>query len=354
MVKLLPVIAAALCAVDAAIAAPTWGWPSWNWWNRKGLGNAARARGKYFGTATDNIYLPDKAYLRKLLDINEFGQITPSNTLKWETTEPEQGRFNFTPGDELVNLALRNGKFVRCHTLVWHSQLAPWVEAQEWTNETLIEAMTNHVTTVAKHFKGRCYAWDVVNEALNEDGTFRESIFLKVIGPEYIPIAFAAAAAADPHAKLYYNDYNLEWRSEKSEGARRIVKMIQDYGARIDGVGMQAHLILGETPSTEEQMAVIRSYTELGVEVAYTELDIRMELPPTKEKLRQQKEEYYNTIRACVKSWKCVGVTIWDWTDKYSWIPEVFEGEGAALPWDRELKKKPAYYGIEKAFKKWF
>ena len=130
--------------------------------------------------------------------------------------------------------------------------------------------------------------------------------------------------------------------------------MIQEYGGRIDGVGMQGHLILGQTPSTEEAMATIKSYTDLGVEAAYTELDIRMETPPTKRNLQQQKDEYYQTIRACVKSRGCAGVTIWDWTDKYSWIPGVFEGEGAALPWDEDLKKKPAYYGIEKAFKKWF
>lgn len=117
----------------------------------------------------------------------------------------------------------------------------------------------------------------------------RESIFYKVIGPEYIPIAFAAAAKADPFAKLYYNDYNLEWPSEKTEGAIGILKMIQERGIRIDGVGMQAHFIMGETPSTEDQMAVIDQYASLGVDAAYSELDIRMELSPTKENLQQQK-----------------------------------------------------------------
>ena len=130
--------------------------------------------------------------------------------------------------------------------------------------------------------------------------------------------------------------------------------MLQERNIRIDGVGMQGHLIMGETPSTEDQMAAIKQYTSLGVDAAYSELDIRMELPPTKEKLQQQKDEYYQTIRACVKSWKCLGVTIWDWTDKTSWVPDVFEGEGAALPWDENYEKKPAYYGILDAFQSWW
>ncbi|PGH14285.1 hypothetical protein AJ79_03107 [Helicocarpus griseus UAMH5409] len=362
MVQLLSAVVTVLAAASTVEAVPTFGWGHWdNWgkwgdWWRPGLHNAARKKGRYLGTATDNIYLGDKEYVKLWKNRADFGQITPSNTLKWETIEPQQGVFNFTPGDELVNMARDNGQFVRCHTLVWHSQLAPWVEKENrtWTNETLVEAMVNHVTKTAEHFKGRCYAWDVVNEALEDDGSYRKSIFYNIIGEAYIPIAFAAAAKADPHAKLYYNDYDLENVSPKTDGALRIVKLIQSYGVKIDGVGMQAHQVLGRVPTLEQQKEIIAEYTKLGVESAFTELDVRMTLPSTKEMLEEQAKDYYNAARACVESKGCVGVTIWDVTDRYSWIPEYFPGEGEALPWDKDLKKKPAYYGILKGFRKWF
>jgi endo-1,4-beta-xylanase len=186
--------------------------------------------------------------------------------------------------------------------------------------------------------------------ALNEDGTYRDTVFLRVIGPDYIPIAFAAAAKADPNTKLYYNDYNLERPNNKTAGALRIVNLIKSRGVKIDGVGMQAHRTLGGTPSYAEQMAAIDGWTKAGVESAYTEIDIRMVMPATPEKLEQQKREYYNTIRACVDSRRCVGTTVWGPSDKYSWIPGWFEGQGAALPWDENYVKKPAYYGMLEAF----
>ncbi|KAJ5476853.1 hypothetical protein N7475_002582 [Penicillium sp. IBT 31633x] len=312
-----------------------------------GLHSAAVAKGKlYFGSATDNPELTDAAYLAQLSNTEDFGQITPGNSQKWDALEPSQNTFTYTRGDAIASLAAQNGQELRCHTLVWHSQLPNWVSSGSWTNATLIAAMKNHITNVVTHYKGKCYAWDVVNEALNEDGTYRDSIFYKVIGEAYLPIAFATAAAADPDVKLYYNDYNLEWAGAKSTGAQRIVKLVQQYGAKIDGVGLQAHLIVGSTPSQSAQASNLAAITALGVDVAYTELDIRMTLPATAALLAQQSIDYQNTVAACVANTRCVGVTIWDYTDKYSWVPSVFTGEGAALPWDENLAKKPAYAGI--------
>jgi endo-1,4-beta-xylanase len=182
--------------------------------------------------------------------------------------------------------------------------------------------------------------------ALNEDGSYRNSIFYQVIGEAYIPIAFATAAAADPSAKLYYNDYNTEYAGAKANGAQRIVKLVKSYGAKIDGVGLQAHLIVGNVASASTLASVLKGFTSLGVEVAYTELDIRMTLPSTSALLAQQATDYQNVAAACVSTPGCIGITIWDWTDKYSWIPGVFSGQGAALPWDSNFAKKPAYNGI--------
>lgn len=192
-------------------------------------------------------------------------------------------------------MAANNSQILRCHALVWHSQLAPWVEAKtDWTPDSLRAAIVRHVSTVAAHWRGRCTHWDVVNEALNEDGTYRESVFYRVLGEEYIKLAFVEAAKADPEAKLYYNDYNLESVGPKSEGARRIVRMLKDEGIKIDGVGMQAHLIAHNAPSLDQQIAVIESYAEEGVEVAITELDVRLQLPANATNLEQQKQVYKN------------------------------------------------------------
>ena len=171
-------------------------------------------------------------------------------------------------------------------------------------------------------------------------------MFYQYIGEAYIPIAFATAAAADPDVKLYYNDYNIEYAGSKATGAQNIVKLVQSYGAKIDGVGLQSHFIVGSTPSQSTQASTMASFTALGVEVAITELDIRMSLPSTDALLAQQKTDYANTVAACVATNGCVGITIWDWTDKYSWVSSTFSGQGAACPWDENYEKKPAYTGI--------
>ena len=265
---------------------------------------------------------------------------------EWDAIEPSQNTFTYTQGDAVRDLAKKNGQKLRCHNLVWHNQLPSWVSSGTWTNATLIAALKYHITNEVTHYKGSCYVWDVVNEALNDDGTYRADVFYNTIGPAYIPIAFAAAAAADPSAKLYYNDYNIENPGAKSTAAQNIVKMIQAYGARIDGVGLQSHFIVGSTPSTASQTTNMNTFTALGVDVAITELDIRMTLPSTDALLAQQSTDYASTVKACLAVTGCVGITIWDYTDKYSWVPSTFSGQGAALPWDANLNKKPAYNGI--------
>lgn len=169
--------------------------------------------------------------------------------------------------------------------------------------------IVRHITNVAGHWKGRCYAWDVVNEALEDDGTWRQSVFYKVLGEDYIKLAFRTAAEVDPDAKLYYNDYNLESVSAKSEAARGIVKMLQADGIRIDGIGMQAHLVAHRAPTLDQQIEVISSYAELGVEVALTELDVRIELPVNETNLEWQKEAYKAVSRGPHVSKVCMTLT---------------------------------------------
>jgi len=223
--------------------------------------------------------------------------------------------FNYTEGSFVTDLARKTGQTLRCHNLVWHSQLAPWVEATRWDRANFTAALRRHVYGEASHWRGQCYAWDVVNEGLNENGTYRESIFYQVLGDEYFKIAFEEAARADPHAKLYYNDYNIEKPGPKQEGAVRIVRLLQAAGLRVDGVGLQSHFVAGSTPTFDEQVAAMRAYTALGVEVAQTELDIRLELPANETNLAQQRADYKASVAACVAVDECVGVTVWDFYD---------------------------------------
>ncbi|KAK3323065.1 glycoside hydrolase family 10 protein [Apodospora peruviana] len=326
---------------------------------KKGLDFYAKKAGlKYFGAATDSPGQRERAghedayakYDQIMWKSGEFGQTTPTNGQKWLFVEPQQGVFNYTEGEIVTSKAQKAGMYLRCHALVWHSQLAPWVEAKtDWTPETLRAAIVSHVTKVARHWKGKCYAWDVVNEALNEDGTYRESVFYKVLGEEYIKLAFQTAAKVDPKAKLYYNDYNLESPGAKVEGAKRIVKMLKAAHIKIDGVGLQAHLIAEQHPTLDQHIDAIKGFVGTGVEVALTELDVRLKTPATAANLAQQKEAYKNIVGACVQVKGCIGVTIWDFYDPFSWVPYVFEGEGAPLLWFEDFSTHPAYDGVVEA-----
>ncbi|KAK4450990.1 endo-1,4-beta-xylanase B, partial [Podospora aff. communis PSN243] len=323
----------------------------------KGLDYYAKKAGlEYFGSATDTPGQRERAGLEasyaqydKIMWGGEFGSTTPTNGQKWLFSEPEQGVFNFTEGDITASNAKKHGLSLRCHALVWHSQLAPYVEQKEWTPETLRAQIVDHIEKVAGHYKGQCAHWDVVNEALEEDGTYRKSVFYNVLGEEYIKLAFKTAARVDPNAKLYYNDYNLEWPSKKTEGAQRIVKMLQDEGIKIDGVGLQGHLTAESSWTIDQHIDAIKGFADLNVDVVITELDIRLQTPATETNLALQKERYKNVVGACVQVKGCIGVTLWDFYDPFSWVPYFFEGEGAPLPWAEDFSKKPAYDGIVEA-----
>ncbi|KZP22769.1 glycoside hydrolase family 10 protein [Athelia psychrophila] len=310
-----------------------------------GLNIAAKAAGKkYFGSATDNPELTDLPYVAILSNAGDFGQLTPGNSMKWDATEPEQGTFTFAAGQAIVSLAQANKQLIRGHNCVWYNQLPSWIAAGNFDNATLLGIVAEHCSAIVANWAGQIYAWDVINEPFNDDGTYRVDVWYTTTGTSYIATALRAARAADPAAKLYINDYNIEGTGAKSTAMVNLVKTLQAEGVPIDGVGIQGHLIVGEVPSTLQ--ANFEQFTALGIEVAITELDIRMTLPSTAALLAQQSTDYATVITACKNVVGCVGVTIWDYTDKYSWVPSTFSGQGAACPWDANLVKKPAYNGI--------
>jgi endo-1,4-beta-xylanase len=206
----------------------------------------------------------------------EFNAATPENVLKWEAVHPQPDRYDFAPADAYVAFGERHGMFITGHTLVWHSQTPRWVfenaQGQPLTRDELLARMKDHISTVVGRYKGRIKGWDVVNEALNEDGTLRESPWKRIIGPDYLEKAFQFAHEADPAAQLYYNDYNLDYPA-KRDGAVRLVRSLQAAGVPIHAVGTQEHLKL-TTPSIALVDSSIRALAATGVKVNVTELDI--------------------------------------------------------------------------------
>ncbi|KAI8943834.1 hypothetical protein NX059_001807 [Plenodomus lindquistii] len=288
----------------------------------------------------------------------DFNSFTPENAMKWESTEPSRNNFTLDDADRYAAYAIKNRLQVHCHTLVWHSQLPVWVSGGGFDNKTLISIMENHIKKLVTRYKGVCTRWDVVNEALEENGTYRKSVWLDTIGEAYIPIAFRLAKKYDSKVDLFYNDYNLEYNANKTAGAARIVKLIQSYGVKIDGVGYQAHLASeptrtapGAAPDQKTLEAALHATADLGVDVVYTEIDVRMNTPATPEKLELQAAAFERIAKSCLAVKRCIGMTVWGISDKYSWIPGVFAGEGAALLWDENYNKKPAYAGFLKGIK---
>ncbi|KAJ4392646.1 hypothetical protein N0V85_006906 [Neurospora sp. IMI 360204] len=300
---------------------------------------------KYFGTAgQEGTITSDTRYRNIINNKHEFGQLTPENGMKWDATEGRPKAFTFQSGDIVAGVAKTNGQLLRCHTLVWYSQLPSWVSGQSWTRAALQSVIESHISNVMGHYKGQCYAWDVVNEAISDDaqGNYRDSVFYKTFKTDYFPIAFKAAKAADPNAKLYYNDYNLEYNGAKTKRALELVKLIKAAGAPIDGVGLQAHMTVGGTPSRAAMANILKSFTALGVEVAYTELDVaHKSIPASPSALAQQGTDYANMVGSCLDVPGCVGVTIWGYVDKYNWIKN-----GDAALYDSNFNKKAAWTSV--------
>nr|VWO96522.1 Beta-xylanase (EC [Ganoderma boninense] len=327
---------------------------------RSGFNAVARSAGKlYFGTATNNYQLNDSAYVAVLDDLAMFGQLTPAKAMKWTLifvrknyTEPERGVFTWDMGDQVVALAQQGGKLMRGHNCVWHNDIPAWVTNTTWTGPELAQVVQEHCFNIVRHWAGQMtsacrYSWDVINEPFNDDGTWRETIWYNTLNTSYIPLALHAARQADPHAKLYINEYNTTGPGPKASALKVLVRDLKASGVPLHGVGVQAHETVGQVPSLAEVKRNLAEFAALGVEVAITELDVRFGvLPPVEEGLEQQRRDFETIVRACREVEGCIGITVWDWTDKYSWVPASFPGEGDACPFDADFEPKPAYYGV--------
>ena len=307
------------------------------------LRQLAEAKSRYFGTALTQGNLSNSTLIG--VAGTQFDMVTPGNEMKWDTTEPSNGTFNFAPGDQIVQFAVAHNDRVRGHNLVWQSQLPSWVSSLP--SNQVQAAMETHITTEVTHYKGQVYSWDVVNEPFNGDGSFVADPFFNAMGSGYIADALKTAHAADPNAKLYLNDFNIEGENAKSNAMFSLAQSLLAQGVPLNGIGFESHFILGQIPSDME--ANMQRFANLGLDVAVTELDDRIQLPASTANLQQQANDFAAVVNDCLGVSRCVGVTQWGIGDADSWIPGTFSGFGAATMYDNNYQPKPSYFAVVNA-----
>src|SRR5438067_5627906 len=263
-------VAVALAAVAASVftvvPAPSAG-------DASTLRSLAEAKSKYIGIElTGNMV--NNSTITSLAG-TQFDMVTHGNEMKWDTTEPSNGNYNFGPGDTIASFAQSHDMRVRGHNLVWHSQLPGWVNGLP--RNQVQGAMEAHITTEVNHYKGKIYAWDVINEPFNEDGSLRQDAFYNAMGTGYLADAIRTAHSADPNAVLYINDYNIEGENAKSNGLYSLAQSLLSQGVPLGGIGLEGHFILGQVPSS--MLANMQRFAALGLDVAVTELDDRIQQP---------------------------------------------------------------------------
>jgi endo-1,4-beta-xylanase len=328
------------------------------------------------GAALNHDQIYEKDQIGTAIVKKHFNTISPENALKWGSLHPKSDRYDFETTDAYVAFGEKNKMFVVGHTLVWHNQTPKWVFEDEKGNpasrDELLKRMREHINTVVGRYKGRIKGWDVVNEALNDDGTLRQSPWLKIIGEDFISKAFEFAHEADPNAELYYNDYSLEIPA-KRRGAIRLIKKLLQQNIPIKAVGLQGHDNL-TFPTLAEQDATISEFAALGIKVNITELDVSVLPEPEgfngaevtvnfalKEKLDPYKKglpkevqanlakRYAELFGVFLKHRKHISrITFWNVTDRESWLNN-FPVRGRTnypLLFDRDGKTKPAFDAV--------
>jgi len=306
-----------------------------------------------------------------ILILQQFNSLTPENAMKMGPIHPEEGRYNWKDADAIVDFATSHGLRIRGHNLCWHEQTPPWLfkdaRGNDVSKEVLLQRLKDHITTVVNRYKGRIYAWDVVNEAVADNGgpdntqILRNSPWYRICGDEFIIKAFEYAHAADPQAQLFYNDYNTE-RPEKRQRVYRLLKQLVDAGVPITGVGIQAHWSIFE-PSPDDLRATINLFSGLGLKVQITELDISV-YPWEKERralrpgesdaytpqLQQQQADQYKKVFSVLREYKgkVTGLTFWNISDKHTWLDDypVRGRKNYPLLFDTAGQPKKAYWEV--------
>jgi endo-1,4-beta-xylanase len=315
------------------------------------------------GTAVAAADLDDPAYAK--IAGRQFSVVTPENELKWESVEPTRGTYDWSAADRVVDFARAHGQQVRGHVLLWHNQNPAWLVdgvADGSIGKAELRAILHRrITDEVRHFKGRIWQWDVANEFLadawspapNEHGINGDDFWVANLGEGIIADAFRWAHAADPHALLFYNDYNItgeDGTNAKSDAAYALAKRLLAEGVPIDGVGEQAHLDTQYGFDADRFRADLQRFASLGLKVAVTEADVRTfvdsaetQVPTDPAAVGKQSDYWRGLLDGCLAVRQCISFTAWGVGDAFSWVPGWFTGEGAALLYDVDLRPKAEY-----------
>jgi endo-1,4-beta-xylanase len=336
---------ALLAAAPAASAHPRHHHPHF------GLGDVGLFRGVFMGSAVDVTALKNEPQYGDVL-AREFRSVTAENVMKWESVEPQRGVDDFTAADGLVAFARAHRQSVYGHTLLWHNQLPAWlttgVADGSIDNAQLKQILRRHVFAVVGHFRGKVRAWDAVNEVIDDNAQFRDTLWYRAFGSDYIEWVLRWAHQADPRVKLVINDYNIEGLNPKSDAYYALAKALLAKGAPLDAIGIQGHLSL-DFPFPNGMPENVKRFAALGLDVGITEADVRMTLPVTDALLARQADYFRQMLEACLSVRSCHTFTVWGFTDLHSWVPGFFTGQGAATPFTETYQPKPAYFALRSA-----
>jgi endo-1,4-beta-xylanase len=315
-----------------------------------GLRELAEARGLAIGAAVQVSALGDEAYASLLA--REFNLVVPETAMSFKSTRPDRSQFDFSLGDQVVAFAQVHHMAVRGQVLVWDHQLPDWVVEGNFSRKEWLAILKEHIQTTVNHYRGKVVAWDVVNEAIDDNGLLRDTIWLRNIGPEYIALAFRWAHEADPDVLLFYNDHLGESLNRKSQAIYALASGLLQAGVPIDGIGMQMHTWLEGPPASDELAANMQRLADLGLRVQITEMDVRTQFHPSTdeaEKLDLQADMYRRVIETCLAAPNCDTFITWGLTDRYSWIPGFSGKPDIPLLFDVQGKPKPAYEAVRQA-----
>ncbi len=277
--------------------------------------------------------------------------IVAENCMKWQYIHPRENTWNWKDTDRLVEFAEENGISVKFHTLFWHNQNSPFL-SERWSRDKALSVMDNHISTVMERYKGRIKEYDVVNEAFEDNGSLRNTIWLKTVGEDYIEHAFTKAHECDPGAKLFLNDYSNETMGQtKADAMFNFVKKLKEKGVPIDGVGFQLHIDTAYGFDAEKIRKNVKRYEEIGVLVSFSEVDVRIPQRNYENHLAKQQKIYCELLKIAVEEPNVINFITWGFTDSQSWVPYTFPGKGHALPYDENLQPKPLYAEMLKVLK---
>ncbi|MFC4551147.1 MULTISPECIES: endo-1,4-beta-xylanase [Halorussus] len=279
----------------------------------------------------------------------EFNAVTAENAMKMGPLRPEPGVYDFTDADAVANFAEEYDMTLRGHTLVWHNQLPEWFQEWDYTDEQLADFLRDHVHTVAGRYRGTVDAWDVVNEAVADDGSMRDTVWHRAMGERYLDKAFRWADEVAPDADLYYNDYGADAVNEKSDAVYDLVERLLDRDVPIDGVGLQMHALRG-TPDPTSVAENVRRFADLGLDVQITEMDVSyLAADAPEDYLERQAEDYREILEACLEE-GCATLVVWGVRDSDSWIPGWFpDVTEQPLLFSGDNEPKPAYHAVKDA-----